>query len=816
MVSLNRGEDGMPTELIAEQLRKSCPAQALGCQTTEELPPLERIIGQERAVRALRFGLSIKDVGFNIYVAGPSGTGRTTAVERFIEDVARSQPIPGDWCYVNNFSAPHRPVALPLPVGRARQLQRDLKSLVEAAKREIRESFDSDEYAAKREETIRGFQDRGEALIATINRLAAEQGFLIRSTPVGLMTIPLEDGEPLSEEEFSALTEEEQALIAGKKDKLQTEVEALIRQGKGLKKRAGQAVEKLDREVAGYALGPMIEDLKEDYADLAGVVKYLDEVQADMLENLALFREEADDQPTGPFRMPGTEELPYRRYEVNVLVDNSDLEGAPVVVELNPTYKNVFGGIEKEAQFGTLVTDFTHIREGAIHRANGGYLVLPVEDVLRNPFTWESLKRALRNREIVIEDAGEKLGFFTTESLRPEPSPLDAKVVLIGNPSVYQLLYALDDDFSELFKVKADFDVRMDRTDDNVASYAAWVCTLCCDEALRHLDASALSKIVEHGSRLADDQTKLTTRFGEVSDIIREASFYARQEAAPYTTGAHVRKAIEERFYRSSLLQERVREMIITGSIMIDVTGQQVGQVNGLSVVGLGDVMFGQPSRITATVALGQEGLIDIEREAKLGGPLHTKGVMILSGFLAERYAQDKPLSLSARLVFEQSYGGVEGDSASSTELYALLSSLSGLPIKQSIAVTGSVNQKGQTQPIGGVNQKIEGFFEVCRVQGLTGEQGVLIPQANVRNLMLKEEVVDAVRDGQFHVWPVSTVDEGIEILTGVPAGTRSEAGNYPEGTVNYLVDRRLRELAETMQAFGKQEDSDRPDGDST
>ncbi|NLF03323.1 MAG: AAA family ATPase, partial [Anaerolineales bacterium] len=585
----------------------------------------------------------------------------------------------------------------------------------------------------------------------------------------------------------------------------------MIRQGQGLKKRAGEAVERLDREVARYVLTPLVDDVREHFADLPDVLAYLDEVQADMLDNVNLFREELQPQAAGPFKIPGVEQLPFQRYEVNVLVDNSSLQGAPVIVELNPTYNNLFGHVDKAAQFGMLITDFTRIRDGALHRANGGYIVIPVDDVLRNPLAWDSLKRALRNREIVIEEASEKLGLFATESLRPQPIPLQTKVILIGNPQYYELLYALDEDFRELFKVKADFDTRMERNQENAQSYVAFVCSLCREEELRHLDASALAKLIETSARLAGDQDKLTTRFGEVSDIVREASFYAAEEGTTYATAEHVRRAVEERIYRSSMVQEHVREAIVQGSIYVDVAGSAVGQVNGLAVVGLGDIAFGQPSRITASVAMGSEGLVDIEREAKLGGPIHTKGVLILAGFLAGRYAQDKPLSLSARLVFEQNYGGVDGDSASSTELYALLSSLSGLPIEQSIAVTGSVNQKGQVQPIGGANEKIEGYFEVCRAIGLTGEQGVLLPQANVRNLMLREDVVEAVRAGQFHIWPVSTIDEGIKVLTGVPAGVRGPDGAYPEGTVNALVDARLRELAETLRAFGKE-----PEGSKT
>jgi lon-related putative ATP-dependent protease len=477
-----------------------------------------------------------------------------------------------------------------------------------------------------------------------------------------------------------------------------------------------------------------------------------------------------------------------------------------VVTELNPTYNNLFGRIEQEARFGALVTDFSLIRGGSLHRANGGYLVLPVEDLLRNPLAWEGLKRALENREILIEDAASQYGFITTKSLKPQPIPLNVKVILIGQPDLYQLLRAYDEHFSELFKVKADFDSRMARTPESIQDYAAFVCTLCESEGLKHLDNGALATIVEHGSRLVEDQEKLSTRFGEISDVIREASYYATVDDAPLVSAAHVQKAIEERFYRSNLIQERIQEMIERGSILIDVTGQKVGQVNGLSVLSLGDISFGQPSRITASIALGREGVMDIEREADMGGPIHTKGVLILSGYLAEQYARTRPLSLSARLVFEQSYSGVEGDSASSTELYAILSSLADLPIKQGIAVTGSVNQKGEVQAIGGVNEKIEGFFEICRARGLTGEQGVMIPSSNVSNLMLKEEVVAAVREGKFHVWPVRTIDEGIEVLTSVPAGHRQADGTFEEGTVHFLVDKRLEAMAETLCKFAATE----------
>jgi lon-related putative ATP-dependent protease len=799
-------EETMITELPVDKLRRICDPRTLDCETTEELEPLETIIGQERAVRALEFGLGIKELGFNIYVAGPPGTGKTTAVKRFLEEVAKDKPVPPDWCYVNNFRDPYRPHALRLPPGRGREFQKDVKNLVDGVRQEIRRVFESDQYAARREEVVQGFQRQRQELLSQMGEKAQEEGFFLQMSPVGLLIIPVIEGKPLSEEEFMALSQEVKEEVLRKREGLQEELKKAMRQLTSLEKKANKALQDLDQEVALYAVGPSVSELIEKYKDLPEVMAYLKEVQDDIVENLSQFREEAEAQSTSPIPMLGARDLPFRKYEVNVVVDNSELKGAPVVMELNPTYNNLFGRIEKEAQFGALVTDFTMIRQGSLHRSNGGYLALPAGEVLGNLFSWDSLKLALRNREIVIEEAGERLGYITTKSLRPEPIPLDVKVVLIGQAVIYYLLYNLDEDFSELFKVKADFDTHMARTDENVKDYVSLVCTLCVEEGLKHFDASALAKVIEHSSRLADDQEKLTARFGEISDIIREASFYATQDDVAYVTATHVQKAIEEKFYRSNLIQERVNEMIERGTIMIDVVGEEVGQVNGLSVSDLGDIAFGQPSRITVSIGLGREGLIDIEREAKLAGPIHTKGVMILSGYLTEKYAQDRPLSLSAHLVFEQSYSEVEGDSASSTELYALLSSLSGLPIKQGIAVTGSINQKGEVQAIGGVNEKIEGFFETCKAKGLTGEQGVIVPETNVQNLMLKEEVVEAVRRGQFHVWSVKTVDEGIEILTGVKAGVRKEDGTFEEDSVNDRVDKRLIELAEKMRDFGKEE----------
>jgi len=798
----------MITELPVERLRRVCDPMTIPCFTSEEMQSLETIVGQERAVRALHFGLDIKERGFNIYVAGRPGTGRTTAVKQFLEEIAEDKPVPQDWVYVNNFRDSARPEAISLPPGSALEFQAEMEALIKVATQDIRSAFESEEYHTHQDIQLKSFEQQKRDIFNSVNEKANQQGFVLQATPMGLLAAPTKDGKPLSEEEFMALPAAEKEEIVQKQQNVQTLLEASIRQAKGLDMKAREALQNLEREVARFAVHHLIEDLKEKHAGQTEVLDFLDQVREDIIENHAQFKAEPEEQAAALSAM--TREMSatsLRKYKVNVLVDNSKLSGAPVVVETNPTYANLFGRIEQEARFGALITDFTLIRKGALHQANGGYLVAPVEEVLRNPFAWDSLKRALSDQEITVEDVGEKIGFITTKSLRPEPIPLDIKVILIGRPDIYRLLLLNDEQFDELFKVKADFDIQMDWTEANVCDYAAFVSTICRLENLKHLDQSALSRLVEHGARLAGDQEKLTTHFREIADVVREASHYAKRDGAQYVSAQHIKKAIDEHFYRSSLLRERVQDLIARGTIKIDVAGEKVGQVNGLSVIEQGDISFGQPSRITVSLGLGREGIINIEREADLSGPIHTKGVMILSGYLTEKFAQDRPLSLSARLVFEQSYSGVEGDSASSSELYALLSALSGLPIKQGVAVTGSVNQKGEVQSIGGVNEKIEGFFEICHLKGLTGEQGVIIPAGNVANLMLKDEVVEAVREGKFHIWPVETVDEGIQVLTGVRAGVRLEDGTFEEDTVYAKVDARLNEMAKRLEKFGKEED---------
>ena len=791
----------MLKELSYENLRKECDPKALQCKTTEEISPLKGIIGQERAVKALRFGLEIKEFGFNIFVAGRPGTGRETAVSDFLQEFAKNKPVPPDLCYVNNFSDTYEPKALRLAPGKGRVFKKDVSNLISDVRRVLPEVFKSEDYTAKRDATIKKIEEEKKKLFAQIEKKAEIEGFVLQRSPVGLLIIPVVNGKTLSEKEFMSLKPEIKGKIKKKREKLGVDLRNAVRQLKALEHKINEELKKMNHTIVLYAIEHLMDTLKEKYKDSSDVLKYLTEVQNDIVDNIAQFIKE-ENGSSSPFLLPGMSELPFRKYEVNVVVDNSKLQGSPVIIEHNPTYNNLFGRIEKESQFGILSTDFTMIHAGSLHKANGGYIVIIAEELLHNIFSWDGLKRALVNEQIVIEEAGERLGLVTTKGLRPEPIPVDLKVILIGRSSFYQFLYMLEMDFKELFKVKAEFDTTMERTEENTKKYISFISTLCRKENLKHLDVSAVAKIVEQGSRIAEDQEKLSTKFAEIADIIREANFYAIQEGPEYITTSHVQKAIEEKIYRSNLIQGKVQEMIQRGSFIIDTEGDKIGQVNGLSVIDLGDFAFGRPSRVTASIGIGRKGIIDIEREAKLGGRIHTKGVMIISGYMAEKYAQDKPLSLSASLVFEQSYGLVDGDSASSTELYAILSSLSGLPIKQTLAVTGSVNQKGEVQSIGGVNEKVEGFFEICKLKGLTGEQGVVIPESNVQNLMLKEEVLDAVKTGKFHIYPVRTIDQGVEILTGVKAGTKKPDGAFGDGTVNHRVDKRLKEIAEKLRDF--------------
>jgi lon-related putative ATP-dependent protease len=793
-------------ELSPEKLRLECPPDQVGCETSAELGPVDGIIGQDRALKALKFGVEMKGKGFNVYVAGPPITGKRPAARSFLENIAKARPVPPDWVYVNNFQNPYEPKTLKLPPGRARVFQKDLKNLVDQAKRAVPAALQNEEFVSRGNSITKKAVSERNKILGDLNKQAEVHGYTVRMTQLGITIIPVVDGKPVSQEEFDSLPARVKKKYDESRDTVRAALDKAGKEVNDLDAKTLEELKKLRDDSVRYAIGGLMTNLVSRYEGLPDVVQHLNELRDDIMENTELFTPGGtEEKPDAEQQNPLEKSLPdflFRRYDVNVIVDNSELKGAPVISEDNPTATNLLGKFENESRFGALTTDFTLIKGGSLHRANGGYLILGAIELLKNQFSYDGLKRVLQSGSILIEETGQRLGVASTKTLVPQPIPLNVKVILVGDHEIYQALYTQDPDFGILFKVKAHFDDSIERNDQNQKTYGSFVHSLCEREGLNHLEAPALAKVVEYGSRLAEDQTKLSTKFPEIADLVREANFYASQDGAKIVKDVHIKRALDEKVYRSNLLDEKIKEMIERGIILIDTSGTQVGQVNGLSVISLGDFDFGQPSRITASLGLGRRGIIDIERESRMGGQTHTKGVLIISGYLENKYAHDKPLSLSCRLVFEQSYGGVDGDSASSTELYAILSALSELPIKQNLAVTGSVNQKGEVQAIGGVNEKIEGFYKTCKAKGLKGDEGVMIPRSNVQHLMLNEEVVEAVRQGRFHIYPVSTIDEGIEILTGVNAGQLKKDGSYDPSTVNYRVNKRLTEMTRRMAAL--------------
>ena len=809
----------MTKELDATKLRYTCDPKKFKFKTTAELEPLDRIIGQERAIEALKLGLGIKDAKnrYNIYVAGGPGTGKMSAVEYFLSRVSKSEPRPPDLCYVHNFANPYNPRCLELPAGMGTQLRTDMKHLIARLRRDIPKVFETDEFKARIKKINELHAEKRAKLFEEMEKKSRALGFAIQRTPIGINTLPLrKEGEPLSQEEYEALSDEEKAEIREKQNKVQSLIQEVLQEVARVDEEREEEVKKLAREAVLFTVEPHISQLKSRYGGIEKVISFFDEVQNDIVEHLDQFRGGNQEAPKVPFPFVMQPVDPFKRYDVNVLVDNSQTEGAPVIVEENASYTNLFGSIERRVHMGVAITDFTMIKPGSLHRANGGYLVLNANNLFRMGLSWEALKIAIKRREIRIEDPMQMLGYSTTEGLKPEPVPFRMKVIIIGSPEIYEILHYYDEDFPKLFSVKSDFETEMERNEEHEQEIARFLRARCQeDPSLLPFDPTGVAKIVETAAELAGDQKKLSCRFGVLTSIVKEASYWARTEGSDYVTGAHVRKALVERERRSNRIEEKIREMIARGQILVDTEGERTGQVNGLAVLQLGDYAFGKPSRITATVYTGKDGIVDIEREADLGGHTHTKGIMILKGFLGEQFAANRPLSLSASLTFEQSYSMIDGDSASSTELYALLSALSGLPVKQGIAVTGSVNQKGGIQPIGGVNEKIEGFFRVCKAKGLTGEQGVIIPARNIDNLMLSEEVVEAVRAGKFHIYPVTRVEEGIEILTGVPAGKRRKDGTFPPKSVFGRVAARLDQIRESLKEEEKKpEDAGDPGTD--
>lgn len=805
-------------ELSADALRPCCDPDILDFESTAELEELPGIIGQPRVVEAMRLGINIDQKGYNIFALGPTGTGKRGLVHRLFEEKAAREATPDDWCYVNNFEQAHKPRALRLPPGQGRAFKQDMENLVEELRTGLSAAFESDEYHARRQEVEEEFREFQENTFEELQREAREKGLTVLRTQAGLVFAPTRNDQVLSPEELQNLPEERRQELEAEVGRLQEELQKRLRQLPRWQREIRDRLKELNREFANLAVSSQINELREKYHDQPNVIEYLDAVQKDITENvrdiLAQDDEQAQPGPGDGNPMAAMQRLAaaggartLRRYQVNVLVDHRDSTGAPVIHEDNPTYQALVGRAEHIAQMGALMTDFNLLKPGTLHRANGGYLVIEARSLLLQPYAWEGLKRALRSGQIHIESPAQMYNLISTVSLEPEPIPLKVKVALLGEPVLYYLLAQADPDFGDLFKVAADFADQMDRTPENQRLYARLIAQLIRQNDLRPFDRYAVGRIIDHSVRMTGDTAKLTTQIRSVANLLREASFWAGEAGHELVRAEDVQKAIEAGIYRSDRLRERIQEDIRRETVFIDTQGETIGQVNGLSVIQLGDFAFGRPSRITARVWLGAGNVVNIEREVELSGPIHSKGVLILTGFLGARYAVDQPLALSASLVFEQSYGGIEGDSASSAELYALLSAIAEAPIKQSLAVTGSINQRGQVQPIGGANEKIEGFFDVCKAKGLTGDQGVLIPTANIKHLMLRPDVVEAVAEGRFHIYPVDTIDQGIEILTGLPAGEPDETGNYPENSINGRVKARLADMARKRQEF------DRPDG---
>lgn len=795
--------------LNPQALYHRCDPATLGFATTEEVTELHDFIGQDRAVDAIHFGIGMSRQGYNIFALGPSGMGKHALVQRYVEEKAAQEPAPDDWCYVNNFSQPYRPLALRLPAGRGKILRDDSERLVEELHNALSSAFESEEYQTRRQALEMELQEQQQERLKALQDQARERGLTLLRTPGGLVFAPFKDGNVLEPEKFNELPQEEQDRLTAEVDVLQEQLQKVLYQMPKLERDIRERLRALNQEIAGFVLNELMDDLQQKYNDLPDVLEFLQAVQKDVSENLADFLnakakvgESSEGAPPPSLPNGATGSPVLRRYNVNLLVDASDQRGAPVIYESNPTYLNLVGRVEQMATMGALITDFTLIKPGVLHRANGGYVIIDADKVLANPYAWDGLKRALQFKEIRIESPSQMMSLTTTISLEPEPIPLDVKIVLVGDRRLYYLLSQYDPDFNELFKVAADFDDELVRNAATESRYAELIATVAKREDLYPFDSGAVARIIEQSSRMVSDAERLSTRIQAITDLMEEADYWATQAGVTVIHADHVQQAIDAQIHRTDRIRERMQEEVLRETILIDTAGEKVGQINGLSVVQMGNYAYGQASRITASVHMGSGDVVNIEREVEMSGPSHSKGVLILASLLRSRYAIERPLSLSASIVFEQSYGGVDGDSASSTELYALLSAIAKVPIKQSLAVTGSVNQHGQVQAIGGVNEKIEGFFDLCRKRGLTGEQGVLIPIANVKHLMLRHDVVAAAAAGHFKIYPVTTIEEGIELLTGIPAGEQREDGSYPEGSVNDLVAQRLTEFAERRAAL--------------
>lgn len=800
-----------------EKLRWRLDPATLPFETTGDLEPLKEIVGQERGVEAFRFGMGMNKSGYNVFVTGMSGTGRMSTVKKLLEEMTKESKVPEDLCYVNNFKNPEAPILLKLKGGTGAGFKKEVHDLVETLKKDIPQLFESQEYINLKKEIMETYEAKGKSFFKGLDQKVKEEGFALVDVQVGQYkrpeVMPIIDEKPMTIDQVEEMVARERfpkdkfEAMREKQAKLRGQIDQIFLELRDLQKEVQEKIEKMDRVMFMKNASEVASPLIKKYKGKA-VRRYIEASLDDMADNLQIFRPQQQPAIAG-MPMLLSEGDSFQPYQVNLLVDNSEQKGSPVIVEAYPTYRNLFGSIERIVdRSGVWRTDFSKIKAGSFIKANGGYLVFNLMDAIVEAGVWQALKRALKSKKLEIETY-DPFYLFTTSGLKPEPIELNVKIVIISDSYLYHLLLHYDEDMKKIFKVRADFDTSMDKNQESIQQFAQFIRMKCDNENLKPFGRDAVAALVEEAVRMTGRQEKISTSFPAITDLLRETDFWAGQEKQDIVREEHVRKALEARIYRSNLIEERIQEMIDRGTLMIDVSGSAVGQVNGLAVYDLGDYMFGKPSRITVSTAMGRAGIINIEREADLSGSTHNKGVLILGGYLRKKYAQDKPLTMSASIAFEQSYGGVDGDSASSTEIYALLSSLSEVPIKQNIAVTGSVNQKGEVQPIGGVNQKIEGFFDCCKNLGFSGDQGVMIPEANVKDLMLRKDVVEAVEKGTFHIYAVRTIDEGIEILTGKKAGEKRANGTYPKGSINELVDRKLKELAEGLKSFSEKEEKE-------
>lgn len=794
-------------ELTPKDLKDICNPNLFKFETTKELVDTSDLIyGQERGIKALEFGTDIDIKGYNLYLEGPAGVGKTMYTKKFLDKKAEKGKIPNDWVYIYNFENPNEPIAVSFPAGQGKVFAQTMENFVKDVRRDIKKTFNNDDFEKEKQIIKQEFEEKRENLLVKLNQKTMIQGFQVQSTDNGVYMMPVLDGKTLAEEEFEELDESIKKEFEERSTLVQEQIFQALAEIKVIEREAEKKVDEWQSNIALMTINVHVNSIKANYKRNKKIGTYLDNVKKDILKNISAFLAPDSDPKTTQqlaqsVQRPEQKE-PWLNYRVNLFIDNSKLEGSPVIMDTNYSYYNIFGGLEYENQYGALKTDYMMIKPGLLHQANGGYIIFQAKDILANAVCYEALKKALKIKELSIENATEQRAGMLLVSLKPEPIPLNIKVLLIGNSNIYHTLLSMDDDFRKLFKIKVEFEEDAPKTNTNIERLSKFVRSFCAQEELLDLDKEAMAKLVEITSKMAGDKEKLSTQFSEIGEIVGEASSWAKKDKQKLITKEYIQKALDERIERIKKYDTRYLQMIKEEALLIDTEGACVGQINGLTVIKIGDYSFGKPARITASTYMGKSGIVNIEREVDMSGSSHSKGVYILTGYLGEQFAQDMPLSLTASLCFEQLYGGVDGDSASSTELYAILSSLSGIPINQSIAVTGSVNQKGSIQPIGGVNEKIEGFYQICKLRGFNGEQGVIIPKQNVRNLHLSDEIIETVKKGKFHIYAVATIDEGIEILTGVPAGIKDRNGNFPLGTINYLAHEKLKKFTEGTKKY--------------